>query len=134
MRSALVRSGCDQARSPSSVMMTASDSPAARKVRSSLSITGKPNAEKLEAQLQAWVGEGPIAGVYWLAALDREVAIGELAPKAWTDAINRRAKLLYTTMRTLYDRVSERGTFLVTGTRLGGKHGFDPQSQQEGAQ
>jgi NAD(P)-dependent dehydrogenase (short-subunit alcohol dehydrogenase family) len=89
-----------------------------------LSIAGKPKSKKLEAQLQTWVDEGPIAGVYWLAALDREAPIAELAPKAWTEAINRRAKLLYSTMRTLYDQVSERGTFLVSATRLGGKHGF----------
>jgi NAD(P)-dependent dehydrogenase (short-subunit alcohol dehydrogenase family) len=36
-----------------------------------------------------------------------------------------RAKLFFATMRTLYDQISEPGTFLLSATRLGGKHGFD---------
>ncbi len=36
-----------------------------------------------------------------------------------------RVKLLATTMRMLADQVSRPGTFLVSATRLGGRHGYD---------
>ena len=44
---------------------------------------------------------------------------------AWREANRVRVKLLYATMRRLYDHVSAPGTFLVTATRLGGRHGYD---------
>ncbi|MGB5192934.1 MAG: SDR family NAD(P)-dependent oxidoreductase [Polyangiales bacterium] len=88
-------------------------------------IDGTPSTEALAAQLETWMGEGPIQGVYWLPALDREASIAELSAADWEKAIQRRSKLLYTAMRALYDQVSGPGTFLVAGTRLGGKHGFD---------
>jgi 3-oxoacyl-(acyl-carrier-protein) synthase/NAD(P)-dependent dehydrogenase (short-subunit alcohol dehydrogenase family)/acyl carrier protein len=90
-----------------------------------LAIEGTPSAEALIEQLEAWQTEAPIHGVYWLAALDREAPIGELTPDDWNENVQRRAKLLYSTMRTLYDQVSSAGTFLLAGTRFGGKHGFD---------
>ena len=44
---------------------------------------------------------------------------------AWREANRVRVKLLYATMRRLYDDSSGPGTFLVTATRLGGRHGYD---------
>ncbi|MFW2387674.1 MAG: SDR family NAD(P)-dependent oxidoreductase, partial [Polyangiales bacterium] len=90
-----------------------------------LRIEGTPSTDELERQLEAWLGEGPIDGVFWLPGLDREDRISRLDSEAWAEAIQRRAKLLFTTMRSLYEQISDRGTFLVSGTRFGGKHGFD---------
>jgi len=36
-----------------------------------------------------------------------------------------RVKSLYATMRVLYDHIAAAGTFLVSATRLGGRHGYD---------
>ena len=90
-----------------------------------LVVDDTPSADDLVARLEGWMNDGPIRGVYWLAGLDREDPIADLSPDAWATAIQRRAKLLFTTMRTLYEQVSGPGTFLVSATRLGGKHGFD---------
>ncbi|HSN84171.1 MAG TPA: SDR family NAD(P)-dependent oxidoreductase [Polyangiales bacterium] len=90
-----------------------------------LPIEGAPGPEELSERLEAWMREGPIQGVYWLAALDREAPISEMPAEAWANAIRVRAKLLYTAMRILYEQISAEGTFLVSATRLGGKHGFD---------
>ncbi|MGB5695761.1 MAG: SDR family NAD(P)-dependent oxidoreductase [Polyangiales bacterium] len=90
-----------------------------------LAIEDAPTAEELSARLEAWVGEGPVRGVYWLTALDREDPIEKLSPDDWAEAVRVRAKLLYTTMRALYEQISAPGTFLISATRLGGQHGFD---------
>ena len=90
-----------------------------------LAVDDTPSADDLQARLEAWMSDGPIRGVYWLPGLDREDPIAELTPEAWTTAVQRRAKLLFTTMRALYEQISAPGRFLVSATRLGGKHGFD---------
>ncbi|MGB5265838.1 MAG: phosphopantetheine-binding protein, partial [Polyangiales bacterium] len=90
-----------------------------------LVVDDTPCAEELSLRLEGWMKDGPIHGVYWLAGLDREDPIADLSPDAWTSAVQRRAKLLFTTMRTLYEQISGPGTFLMSATRLGGKHGFD---------
>jgi NAD(P)-dependent dehydrogenase (short-subunit alcohol dehydrogenase family)/acyl carrier protein len=92
-----------------------------------LPIKGLPSSDELEEQLRAWSSDGPIRGVFWLPGLDREDSIADLGPDAWAEAMQRRAKLLFTTMRALYDQISDPGTFLVSATRLGGKHGFDAE-------
>ncbi|HEX2704344.1 MAG TPA: SDR family oxidoreductase, partial [Candidatus Lustribacter sp.] len=77
--------------------------------------------EDLAARLDWWLGEGPIAGVYWLSALDNEGSIDALDLAGWTEALRRRVKTLYATMRRMWDT----GPFLVSATRLGGYHGYD---------
>ena len=91
-----------------------------------LVIDEPPAAEALEAQLAAWLADGPIQGVYWLPALDAEPALEEMDLAAWREANRVRVKNLYTAMRTLYDAISAPGTFLVSATRLGGLHGYGP--------
>ena len=91
-----------------------------------LVINEPPTAEALEAQLQTWLAEGPIQGVYWLPALDIEPELEEMALEEWREHNRARVKNLYTTMRVLYDVVKDRGTFLVSATRLGGLHGYGP--------
>ncbi|MEZ4591560.1 MAG: SDR family NAD(P)-dependent oxidoreductase [Chloroflexota bacterium] len=85
-----------------------------------------PQAE-LEAQLQTWLADGPIQGVYWLPALDVEADLLTMDLAAWREANRVRVKNLSITMRVLYDVVNEAGNFLVSATRLGGLHGYGPE-------
>ena len=66
-------------------------------------------------------------GLYWLAALDAEPALSELDLDGWHEALRRRVKNLYAVVRRLDQagQLGPRGTFLVTGTRMGGYHGYD---------
>jgi len=89
-----------------------------------LVIEGAPATEKLVKQIEKWKAEGPIQGVYWLPALDVGKDISELSYDQWRECTQIRVKLLYTTMRALYDQVGNAGTFLVSATRLGGQHGY----------
>jgi len=86
-----------------------------------LEITGDPGREELRDQLAAWRRDGAVDGVYHLPALDPEGPLAELTPDHWHAAVERRVKLLYETMRALYDDAP----FLVAATRLGGRHGYD---------
>ncbi|HET7246600.1 MAG TPA: SDR family NAD(P)-dependent oxidoreductase [Streptosporangiaceae bacterium] len=81
----------------------------------------------VETQLSTWLADGPVHGVYWLAALDTEPAIAELDLAGWREALRRRVKNLYATVRRLdtAGQLGPRGTFLVAATRLGGYHGYD---------
>ncbi|GAA1747969.1 hypothetical protein GCM10009810_05700 [Nostocoides vanveenii] len=72
-------------------------------------------------RLAEWQEEGPIAGVYWLPALDDEGDVTAYGLGEWQGALQRRVKGLYATMRALWDA----SPFLVTATRLGGYHGYD---------
>jgi NAD(P)-dependent dehydrogenase (short-subunit alcohol dehydrogenase family) len=90
-----------------------------------LTIEGTPEVEELEQRLQEWAAAGPIQGVYWLPALDEEGDIGTLEPADWRSALHARVKLLAATMRALADHVEGEGTFLISATRLGGRHGYD---------
>jgi len=88
-------------------------------------IEGAPTADALAASLQNWMSERPIEGVYWLPALDHEGSLAAMDLATWHEALRVRLKLLYATMRKLYEQVAARGTFLVSATRLGGQHGYD---------
>ncbi|MGZ5326597.1 MAG: SDR family NAD(P)-dependent oxidoreductase, partial [Solirubrobacterales bacterium] len=90
-----------------------------------LAIEGAPEVEQLEQQLEEWKAAGPVQGVYWLPALDDEGDIGSLEPADWRQALHIRVKLLAATMRALADQIEEPGTFLVSATRLGGRHGYE---------
>jgi acyl transferase domain-containing protein len=81
----------------------------------------------IEAQLSAWLADGPLHGVYWLAALDAEPAIAELDLAGWREALRRRVKNLHAAVRQLdiAGQLGAPGTFLVAATRLGGYHGYD---------
>ncbi len=73
------------------------------------------------AQVEAWHADTPITGVYWLPALDDDGDLAEYDLATWREALRRRVKTLYATMRCLYDA----SPFLVSATRLGGYHGYD---------
>ena len=81
---------------------------------------GTPTDRILE-QVQAFGSGGAVTGVYWLVALDDEGSHASLDLTGWREALRRRVKALYATMRLLYDD----SPFLVAGTRLGGFHGYD---------
>jgi NAD(P)-dependent dehydrogenase (short-subunit alcohol dehydrogenase family) len=84
-------------------------------------------ADDLDPLLTGWLAEGPVNGLYWLAALDTEPALGELDAAGWHEALRRRVKNLYAVVRRL-DRAGQlgsAGTFAVTGTRMGGYHGYN---------
>lgn len=90
-----------------------------------LRIEGSPDAGALAHRLCDWLVAGPVQGVYWLPALDHEGSLLKMDLPAWREALRLRAKLLFTTMRTLYEQIAEPGTFLISATRLGGQHGYD---------
>jgi NAD(P)-dependent dehydrogenase (short-subunit alcohol dehydrogenase family) len=77
--------------------------------------------EEILAALDGWLTEGAVHGVFWLPALDDEGPLEQLDPVQWHEALRRRVKALYATMRRLYDG----SPFLITGTRMGGFHGYD---------
>jgi NAD(P)-dependent dehydrogenase (short-subunit alcohol dehydrogenase family)/acyl carrier protein len=79
---------------------------------------------ELLARLGEWLAQGPIAGVYWLPALDAEPALAEVDLSGWREINRRRVKNLYATMRALYSAAGGSGPFLVSATRLGGLHGY----------
>ncbi len=90
-----------------------------------LTIEGAPAVEELEKLIEEWKAAGPIQGVYWLPALDDEGELGSLEPDDWGPALHARVKLLAVTMRALAEQVEGEGSFLVSATRLGGRHGYD---------
>ncbi|KAA3610668.1 MAG: SDR family NAD(P)-dependent oxidoreductase [Calditrichaeota bacterium] len=90
-----------------------------------LLIEDAPTNEELEKRIQGWLAGGSIQGVFWLPALDSDQPVAKMTLADWKAATHVRVKMLYTTMRTLYSTVGTEGTFLVSATRLGGKHGYD---------
>jgi NAD(P)-dependent dehydrogenase (short-subunit alcohol dehydrogenase family) len=92
-----------------------------------LSLDPETDREGIESALQGWLEEGVIDGVYWLPALDVEQDLRELDISRWRGALEQRVKLLYVAMKTLYEQYERPDAFLVVGTRLGGRHGYDAQ-------
>jgi NAD(P)-dependent dehydrogenase (short-subunit alcohol dehydrogenase family) len=90
-----------------------------------LMVEDAPAAEELGRRVQGWLADGPIQGVYWLPALDREPELSATDLAGWREALRVRAKLLYTTLHILDDGMDQPGRFLVAATRLGGRHGYD---------
>ena len=82
--------------------------------------------DQLIVVLKTWLSAGPVHGIYWLPALDNEGPLSAMNISSWREALRVRVKSLYTAMRTLYESIKLPGTFLVSATRLGGQHGYDP--------
>ncbi len=96
-----------------------------------LLLHGAPTAQEVEQRIAAWLGEGPIQGLYWLPALDPVGDLERLDLAGWREALRRRAKLLATALRAL-DAQFEQGTcFALGATRLGGVFGFDEAGASE---
>ncbi len=90
-----------------------------------LAIEDRPETADLLDRLDAFIAEGSVTGVYWLPALDVESPVAETDLAGWREVMRIRVKLLYATMRKLYDHIGEPDTFLISATRLGGRHGYD---------
>jgi len=90
-----------------------------------LALDPSADAGALTESIKSWLTRGPVHGVYWLPALDPERVISEMDLAAWRAALHVRVKLLYATMRAVYEHVAQPGTFLISATRLGGQHGYD---------
>ena len=84
-----------------------------------------PDSATLEKQLEAWLEQGPLTGLYWLPALDAHDAVADMDEAAWKEAVDRRVKTLYTTVRAFYEKLDGPGQFVVAATRMGGRHGYD---------
>jgi NAD(P)-dependent dehydrogenase (short-subunit alcohol dehydrogenase family) len=89
-----------------------------------LALDARLPAPAIESTLRGWLAEGPIHGLFWLAALDPEPRLDELSIEAFRERTRVVAKNLATAMRVLYDAVAAPGTFLVAATRLGGLFGL----------
>ena len=90
-----------------------------------LALDGGLTAGEIEEKLTAWAAAGPVQGVYWLPALDVEGDLAAMDLAAWREALRVRVKLFVISLRTLYDGLGGPGTFVVSATRLGGRHGYD---------
>ncbi|MBP1685847.1 MAG: beta-ketoacyl synthase, partial [Deltaproteobacteria bacterium] len=90
-----------------------------------LSMDPSVDVAACEESVKAWASSGAVHGVYWLPALDHEGDLDAMDLTAWRSALRVRLKLLYSTMRALYDHIAAPGTFLLSATRLGGQHGYD---------
>ncbi len=90
-----------------------------------LVVDDTPSAEEITERIATWQKDGAIQGVYWLPALNPDSALADMKLSDWRAATHQTVKLLYTTMRALYEQVGGAGTFLVSATRLGGQHGYD---------
>ena len=86
--------------------------------------------DRFDAQIAEWLSAGPISGVYWLPALDREPDVRDMTFETWRESLRVRVKLLYRLMRALYGQMDQQGAFLVAGTRCGGQHGYDAAGSQ----
>ena len=73
------------------------------------------------AQVEQWLADGTVSGVYWLAALDDEGDLAAMTLDDWHESVRVRVKSLYAVMRAL----DGQAPFLVAATRLGGLHGYD---------
>jgi acyl transferase domain-containing protein/NAD(P)-dependent dehydrogenase (short-subunit alcohol dehydrogenase family)/acyl carrier protein len=90
-----------------------------------LALSNPSDRETVEHQLAAWLEDGDIHGVYWLAALDPDAPLDAMTLEDWRAALSVRVKLLHSTMRSLYEQIASPDRFLVAATRLGGQHGYD---------
>jgi malonyl CoA-acyl carrier protein transacylase len=92
-----------------------------RKLRTAKAQTFKVSAGEVLAgseKLKAWLGQGPVNGVYFLPGLDVEAPLGQMDEAAWRQAVNERALSLYHVLRALPG-----DPFVVCATRMGGLHG-----------
>jgi len=83
------------------------------------------SAEALAERLAEWTAGGPVHGLFWLPALDAEGDLRAMDLAAFREALRVRVKNLYASARALYGALGSPGTFLVSATRLGGRHGYD---------
>ena len=87
-----------------------------------LRLSVRLGSEEITTKLNGWLAEGPIAGVYFLPALEVEPKLVEMNIQDWQTGLEDRLYCLFTIMKALPEE-----TFLVCATRLGGLHGFSTE-------
>src|SRR6056297_672736 len=88
-----------------------------------LVVDDAPAADDFLARVGDWLGDRSLRGVYWLPALDGEATIVDQSIDDWREALRVRVKLLFRLLRDRYDDFGA-GSFLMSATRLGGRHGY----------
>ena len=81
--------------------------------------------DEIEARGRTLLAEGKVTGVYWLPALDVEPPFEQLGTRFGEEA-RVRVKALFRLLRGLDEGLGAAGTFLLSGTRLGGHLGLGP--------
>ncbi len=76
--------------------------------------------DDLLTAVASWTTESPLTGVFWLPALDDEGSTSDMDIAGWREALRRRVVALH----ALFHQVIDDKPFLVTGSRLGGQHGY----------
>ena len=89
-----------------------------------LRIDARPERGEIENALRDWAATGPIAGMYFLASLDTCPSLSQIDLVEFRKQYRERVLLLHGAVRGLYDALANPGTFLITGTRMGGHHGY----------
>ncbi len=89
----------------------------ARQVQTLLLKTTDPQAAA--AQVQTWLQEGAIHGVYFLPGLDATPPLETMDAAQWRAENQKRIRLLYAVIHTL-----PQPAFLICATRMGGLHGY----------
>ena len=85
-----------------------------------LAVEAATPTDDLLAAVAGWTTESPLTGVFWLPALDDEGSTSDMDLAGWREALRRRVVALH----ALFHEVIEVKPFLVTGSRLGGQHGY----------
>ena len=87
-----------------------------------LRLSTRLGSDEIVSRLTGWLAEGPIAGVYFLPALEIEPRLADMHIQDWKTGLEERLYSLCNIMKTLPDE-----TFLVCATRLGGLHGYSAE-------
>ncbi len=90
-----------------------------------LFVEDHPDTEAFLERIDEWLDDRTLRGVYWLPALDADTPIADQSIDEWREGLRIRVKMLFRLLRHRYDDFVE-GTFLVSATRLGGRHGYEP--------
>ncbi|MCA9667564.1 MAG: SDR family NAD(P)-dependent oxidoreductase, partial [Myxococcales bacterium] len=82
------------------------------------------STEDFDKHLADIIATGPVAGVFWLPALDAAAGFDALDRDGWRHDTRVYVKLAYRLARALYEQLDS-GRFFISATRLGGRHGYD---------
>ena len=92
----------------------------ARKVQVEL-ISGL-DSEAAARKTAQFANLGTVDGVYFLTALDEEPPLAQMSLEDWKLEVERRSAALYLVLRAIPGE-----PFLVSATRMGGLHGYEPE-------
>ena len=82
--------------------------------------------EEVLSKTAEWTKSGNAMGVYFLAGVDRSSNLPDLSPEAFREIDQHQIKRLCSVTRAFYDALDQKGTYLITATRMGGLHGYEP--------